>query len=121
MGKDMSSTMMGHDTSSTMLLPIMVEDISRPIISEDLYMFEDIWLFPCLMLFMDILCPNLLLGIMDISWVLSLRDVESIIEVILVLMMSESADGSASASRLINLPVLSAVSLRMWNPWSSAM
>merc|ERR1712226_1666959 len=118
------------------LLPIMVEDMSLPmgyivwpmvfpmlltIMSEDLSMFEDIWLFLCIMLFMDISCPNMLFGILDLSWVLSLRGVESIIEVILVLMKSDSADGSASASRLINLPVLSAVSLRMWNPWSSAM
>merc|ERR1712226_625354 len=104
-----------------MLLTIMLEDMSWPIMSEDLYMFEDIWLFLCIMLFMDISCPNMLFGILDLSWVLSLRGVESIIEVILVLMKSDSADGSASASRLINLPVLSAVSLRMWNPWSSAM
>merc|ERR1719510_992660 len=93
--------------------PIIVEDMSRPIMPEDLYMFEDIWLF------MGISCPNMLFGILD--WVLSLRGVESIMEVILVLMKSDSADGSASASRLINLLVLSAVSLRIWNPWSSAM
>merc|ERR1719357_2053613 len=53
-------------------------------------------------------------GVMDISasWVLSLRDAD-------VEMLSWML--SASASRLINLLVLSAVSLSMWNPWSSAM
>merc|ERR1719322_1170694 len=80
-------------------------------------MLEDIWLFLFLMLFMDISCPNKF-GIMDIlaeisaSWVLSLRDAD-------VEMLSRML--SASASRLINLLVLSAMSLSMWNPSSSAM
>merc|ERR1712079_256528 len=100
------------------LLAIMLDDISRPIMSEDMYIFEDIWLFLSLMLFMDISCPNMVFGIMDIvadisaSWVLSLKDAD-------VEMLSWML--SASASRLINLLVLSAVSLSMWNPCSSAM
>jgi len=107
------------------LLTIMLDDISRPIMSEDMYMFEDIWLFLFLMLFMDMLCPNKEFGIMDIladisaSWVLSLRDAD--VEMLSSKPSKPSWMLSASASRLINPLVLSAVSLSMWNPWSSAM
>merc|ERR1719284_1997606 len=111
MGEDMSLPMV-YIFWPMALLTIMLDDISRPI------MFEDIWLFLFLMLFLDISCPNKEFGIMDIladisaSWVLSLRDAD-------VEMLSRML--SASASRLINLLVLSAVSLSMWNPSSSAM
>merc|ERR1719322_1640230 len=120
---------MGEDKS----WPIIVDDMSLPMeyifwpMALSTIMLDDIWLFLFLMLFMDMLCPNKEFGIMDIladisaSWVLSLRDAD--VEM-LSSKPSKSAKSwmlSASASRLINLLVLSAVSLSMWNPWSSAM
>merc|ERR1712226_800623 len=100
--------------------PIILVDMSRPIMfgmpwfikSETLYK-EDIWLFLDLMLDEVMSRPIMLFGILRMSFPSSKRELESMYEVILVLIRSGSTLGSASASRLIYLPVLSAVSLRM--------
>merc|ERR1719391_75543 len=81
------------------------------IMSEDLYI-EDIWLF------LDLMASEVMA--LRLPFLSSMSELESMYEVIVVLIWSGSTEGSASASRLIYLPVLSAVSLRMWNPWSSA-
>merc|ERR1719494_883652 len=108
-----------------MLLFIMLVDISwlimlRLTIWEDMSLFmymsrpmlRDIWLFlmPILLLYI------MLLGdiILYMSLESSLREEESMKEVILVWMRS------ASTERL-SLPVKSASSLMMWKPWLSAM
>merc|ERR1719295_1712958 len=71
-----------------------------------MYMLRPIWLFLCIMLLGDI--------ILCMSLESSLREDESIYEVILVWMRSGSTE------RLI-LPALSASSLMTWKPWLSAM
>merc|ERR1712240_965739 len=116
-----------------LLMYIMLLDMSRPImlgfilscpimllyifwlimlrfICEDMslfmYMLRPIWLFMCIMLLGDI--------ILCMSMESSLREDESMYEVILVWMRSGSTE------RLI-LPALSASSLITWKPWLSAM
>merc|ERR1711963_1309651 len=64
------------------------------------------WLFLCIMLLGDI--------ILYMSLESSLREDESMYEVILVWMRSGSTER-------LNLPALSASSLMMWKPWLSAM
>merc|ERR1711974_124703 len=111
----------------SMLCPIMLVDMSLPIRlerwfmrSDDRYMFDDIWLlrlFLSIMLLEEVMSrPNTFVEYM--SWLSSMREVESMTAVILVLMRSGST--AASASRLILL-VMSASSRRMWKPWLSAM
>merc|ERR1719219_1967206 len=90
------------------------------VMSDDLYK-EDIWLFLDLMLDEVTSRSIMLVGILCVSFLSSMRELESMYEVILVWIRFGSTLGSASASRLIYLPVLSAVSLRMWKPWLSAM
>merc|ERR1719357_2428969 len=116
---------MGLRFEKVMSWPIALVDISRPIMlvaisrsnipwfimSEDLYK-EDIWLF-----LGPMACEVMSMRLPFLS---SMSELESMYEVIVVLIRSGSTEGSALASRLIYLPVLSAVSLRMWNPWSSA-
>jgi len=111
-----------------MSCPIMLGDMSRPIlfgipwfIMSDVLYKEDIWLFLDLMLDEVISRPIMLFGILCMSFPSSMRELESMYEVILVWIRVGSTLGSASASRLIYLPVLSAVSLRMWKPWLSAI
>merc|ERR1711942_73016 len=98
-----------------MLLFIMLLYMSwlimlRLTICEDMslfmYMLRPIWLFLCIMLLGDI--------ILCMSLESSLREDESMYEVILVWMRSGSTE------RLI-LPALSASSLITWKPWLSAM
>merc|ERR1719357_16156 len=99
-------------------LPIMLNvDMSRPIKLLALYRLEFSWLFLRIML-EDMSRPIWFLPSLCMSSSF-LRELESMYEVILVLMRSGSTE--VSASRLIYFPVLSAVSLRMWNPWLSAM
>merc|ERR1719357_2322434 len=99
------------------LSKMFIVDMPRPIKLLALFMFDVSWLFLCFML-EDMSRPIwlLLIRCMLLSF---LKDLESMYEVILVLMRSGSTE--VSASRLIYFPVLSAVSLRMWNPWLSAM
>merc|ERR1711973_730716 len=111
-----------------MSCPIMLGDMSRPIlfgipwfIMSDVLYKEDIWLFLDLMLDEVISRPIMLFGILCMSFPSSMRELESMYKVILVWIRVGSTLGSASASRLIYLPVLSAVSLRMWKPWLSAI
>merc|ERR1719412_855736 len=91
-------------------LPILlIVDMSWPIKLLALYRLEFSMLFLCIMLD-DMSRPIWLLPIL--CMLLSfLRELESMYEVILVLMRSGSTE--VSASRLIYFPVLSAVSLRM--------
>merc|ERR1719259_908922 len=96
-----------------MLLVIMLrltiwEDM--PLFMVFLYMLRPIWLSIIPILFMCIM----LLGV--IIWFLesSLREDESMYEVILVWMRSGSTER-------LNLPALSASSLMTWKPWLSAM
>merc|ERR1711973_41780 len=103
-----------------MFRPIMFEGIPWVITSEDLCI-EGIWLFLALMLDEVISRPIMLFGILCMSFPSSMRELESMYKVILVWIRVGSTLGSASASRLIYLPVLSAVSLRMWKPWLSAI
>merc|ERR1719357_1624913 len=91
-------------------LPIMLDvDMSRPIKLLALYRLEFSLLFLRIML-EDMSLPIWLLPSMCMSSSF-LRELESMYEVILVLMRSGSTE--VSASRLIYFPVLSAVSLRM--------
>merc|ERR1719300_1266446 len=71
-----------------------------------MYMLRPIWLFLCIILFGDI--------ILCMSLESSLREDESMYEVILVWMRSGSTER-------LNLPALSASSLMTWKPWLSAM
>merc|ERR1712198_490315 len=71
-----------------------------------MYMLRPIWLFLCIMLLGDI--------ILCMSLESSLREDESMYEVILVWMRSGSTER-------LNLPALSASSLMTWKPWLSAM
>merc|ERR1719336_1982186 len=92
-------------------LPIMlIVDMSRSIKLLALYRLEFSLLFLCIMLD-DMSRPIWLLPILLCMSLSFLRELESMYEVILVLMRSGSTE--VSASRLIYFPVLSAVSLRM--------
>merc|ERR1711922_32494 len=72
-----------------------------------MYMLRPIWLFLCITLLGDII-------LLCMSLESSLREDESMYEVILVWMRSGSTER-------LNLPALSASSLMTWKPWLSAM
>merc|ERR1719210_1978869 len=85
------------------MLPLTIcEDMSL-----FMYMLRPIWLFLCIMLLGDIF-------LLCMSLESSLREVESMYEVILVWMRSGSTER-------LNLLALSASSLMTWKPWLSAM
>merc|ERR1719192_3167642 len=105
---DMSRPIMSIEVISRPIM-LFLDNMSRPIKLLALYRLEFSLLFLRIML-EDMSLPIWLLPLMCMSSSF-LRELESMYEVILVLMRSGSTE--VSASRLIYFPVLSAVSLRM--------